>query len=222
MITLLKFRYYLKLLLIWFKSHWKQVLAVLAFLFISISSRNKNMSLSRVLEGTKKLHDDEVNALQSSYESQIESILNTEKQLKETLVSVEKKYAELSETMNAMSPEVISMEREVIADKAVWTAKKRYILNVWDSEGVRYKTPQLKMMGIESVKSSTPAPCREKLKQALKIIMDGDEKMLNSFIQEFRDEFMNLPPENIAYPRSVNGLKKFSSSSSLFLSLIHI
>ena len=94
MITLLKFRYYLKLSLIWFKSHWKQVLAVLAFLFISISSRNKNMSLSRVLEGTKKLHDDEVNALQSSYESQIESILNTEKQLKETLASVEKKYSE--------------------------------------------------------------------------------------------------------------------------------
>ena len=101
MITLLKFRYYLKLSLIWLKSHWKQVLAVLAFLFISISSRNKNMSLSRVLEGTKKLHDDEVNALQSSYESQIESILNTEKQLKETLSFVEKKYAEENKKLDS-------------------------------------------------------------------------------------------------------------------------
>ena len=71
-------------------------------------------------------------------------------------------------------------------------------------------------MGIEAVKSSTPQVCREKIKDALNIIMTGDEKMLNTFIQEFRDEFMKLPPEDIAYPRSVNGLKKFSSSSGMF------
>ena len=126
-----------------------------------------------------------------------------------------KSYNALAKTMNAYEQKM-DMGREVIADRGIWTAKKRYILNVWDSEGVRYKAPQLKMMGIESVKSSTPAPCREKLKQALNIIMSGDEKMLNTFIQEFRDEFMNLPPEDIAYPRSVNGLKKFSSSSGMF------
>ena len=71
-------------------------------------------------------------------------------------------------------------------------------------------------MGIEAVKSSTPAPCRQKIKDALKIIMSGDEKMLNTFIQEFREEFMNLPPEDVAYPRSVNGLSKFSDSNQLF------
>ena len=60
------------------------------------------------------------------------------------------------------------MSREVIADKGIWTAKKRYILNVYDSEGVRYKEPQLKVMGIEAVKSSTPAPCREMIKDSLK------------------------------------------------------
>jgi len=110
------------------------------------------------------------------------------------------------------------MGREAIADKGIWTAKKRYILNLYDMEGVRYKTPQLKMMGIEAVKSSTPQVCREKIKDALNIIMTGDEKMLNTFIQEFRDEFMKLPPEAIAYPRSVNGLKKFSSSSGMWKS----
>ena len=102
------------------------------------------------------------------------------------------------------------MKREVIADKGIWTAKKRYILNVHDNEGVKYKEPQLKIMGIEAVKSSTPSPCRQKIKDALKIIMSGDEKELNTFIQEFREEFMTLPPEEIAYPRSVNGLSKFS------------
>ena len=76
-----------------------------------------------------------------------------------------------------------------------------------DVEGVRYKEPQLKMMGID-VKSSTPAPCRQKIKDALQIIMSGDEKNLNSFIQKFRHDFMNLPPEDIAYPRSVNGVSK--------------
>ena len=52
------------------------------------------------------------------------------------------------------------------------------------------KEPQLKIMGIEAVKSH-PHTCREKIKQALKIIMSGDEKALNAFIQEFREEFMN-------------------------------
>ena len=108
------------------------------------------------------------------------------------------------------------MAREAIADKGIWTAKKRYILNVYDMEGVRYKEPHLKIMGIEAVKSSTPAPCREKIKEALKIIMSGDEKMLNTFIQEFREEFMKLPPEDIAYPRSCNGVEKFRGESSLF------
>ena len=128
---------------------------------------------------------------------------------------IDKSYSELAGYVNAYSNKM-SMKREVIADKGIWTAKKRYILNAFDIEGVRYKEPQLKIMGIEAVKSSTPAPCRQKIKDALKIIMSGDEKMLNTFIQEFREEFMKLPPEEIAYPRSVNGVEKFTSDSGLF------
>ena len=126
-------------------------------------------------------------------------------------------YTALAQEMNAYDQKMV-MAREVIADKGVWTAKKRYILNVFDSEGVRYKAPKLKIMGIEAVKSSTPAPCRDKIKDALQIIINGDEKMLNTFIQEFREEFMTLTPEEIAFPRSCNGVHKFTGESSLFAS----
>ena len=132
---------------------------------------------------------------------------------------INKSYAALAKEMNAYDQKM-QMAREVIADKGIWTAKKRYILNVHDSEGVRYKQPKLKIMGIEAVKSSTPAPCREKIKQALDIIMNGDEKMLNTFIQEFREEFMTLPPEEIAYPRSVNGVEKYTEKVTNTLDLM--
>jgi DNA polymerase elongation subunit (family B) len=128
---------------------------------------------------------------------------------------IDTQYQILAKDMNAYEQKM-EMGREAIADKGIWTAKKRYILNVHDMEGVRYKEPTLKIMGIEAVKSSTPAPCRAKIKEAIRIIMDGDEKLLNSFIQDFREEFMSLPPEDIAYPRSVNGLKKWRGTDRLF------
>ncbi len=124
---------------------------------------------------------------------------------------VDRSYQALAKTMNAYEQKM-EMGREVIADKGIWTAKKRYILNVHDNEGVRYKIPQLKIMGIEAVKSSTPEVCRKKIKDALDIIMTGNEKMLNTFIQDFRNEFMELSPEDIAYPRSVNGVKKYTEA----------
>ena len=128
---------------------------------------------------------------------------------------IDTSYKELAEFLNAYDQKM-QMKREVIADKGIWTAKKRYILNAWDVEGVRYKEPELKIMGIEAVKSSTPAACRDKIKEALHILMSGTEKEMNTFIQTFREEFMNLPPELVAYPRSVNGLSKWTESHSLF------
>jgi len=128
---------------------------------------------------------------------------------------IDQSYQDLAKYVNAYEQKM-QMAREAIADKGIWTAKKRYILNVWDMEGVKYKEAQLKIMGIEAVKSSTPAPCRAKIKEGLSIIMNGDEKELNTFIQDFREEFMNLPPEDIAYPRSVNGLTKFSDPNQMF------
>jgi len=129
---------------------------------------------------------------------------------------ITKCFEELANYVNAYAQKM-DMAREVIADRGIWTAKKRYILNVHDSEGVRYTTPQLKIMGIEAVKSSTPAPCRQKIKEALQIIINEDEKVLNKFVQEFRKEFMNLDVEEIAYPRSCNNLQKYRNSSTVFI-----
>ena len=128
---------------------------------------------------------------------------------------IDKSYQALASYVSAYEQKM-QMAREVIADKGIWTAKKRYILNAWDIEGVRYEEPTLKIMGIEAVKSSTPAPCRDKIKECLKIIMSGTEKDVNNFIQEFREEFMKLPPEEIAFPRSVNGIGNWSDSSNIF------
>ena len=128
---------------------------------------------------------------------------------------IDKAYNELAEYTNAYEQKMF-MKRENIANRGIWTAKKRYILNVWDSEGVRYNQPKLKMMGIEAVKSSTPAPCRTAIKDALNIMMSGEQDDLLSFIDKFRDEFNSMPPEDIAFPRSVNGLRKFKSDTDVY------
>jgi DNA polymerase elongation subunit (family B) len=124
-------------------------------------------------------------------------------------------YQELATYVNAYEQKM-QMKRENIADRGIWTAKKRYILNVWDSEGVRYTEPKLKMMGIEAVKSSTPAPCRVKIKEALNIIMNKTEDDLINFINNFRKEFFTLAPESISFPRSVNELTKYKSTFSIY------
>ena len=128
---------------------------------------------------------------------------------------IESSYEELAAFVSAYDQKMI-MKRENIADKGIWTAKKRYILNVWDSEGVRYAEPKLKMMGIEAVKSSTPAPCRTKIKEALNIIMTQTEEDVIRFIDKFKEEFFSMPPEDIAFPRSVNGLTKWSDPVTLY------
>ena len=108
------------------------------------------------------------------------------------------------------------MKREVIAEKGLWTAKKRYILNVWDSEGVRYKEPQLKISGIESVRSSTPAICREYIEKALQIIMNKNEAYLQKFIAEFRGMFSEYPVDEVAFPRSISGLSKYKDDARIY------
>ena len=128
---------------------------------------------------------------------------------------IESSYQELADYVNAYDQKM-QMKRENIADRGIWTAKKRYILNVWDSEGVRYEEPKLKIMGLEAVKSSTPASCRQMLKDALKIVMTKTEDDMISFIDSFRNQFNKLPPEEISFPRSVNDVDKYKSSSTLY------
>jgi DNA polymerase elongation subunit (family B) len=124
-------------------------------------------------------------------------------------------YQELANYVNAYDQKM-QMKRENIADRGIWTAKKRYILNVWDSEGVRYEEPKLKMMGIEAVKSSTPAPCRQMIKDALKLMMSGTENEVITYIEKCREKFEKLPPEQISFPRSVSDVQKYQSPATIY------
>jgi len=128
---------------------------------------------------------------------------------------IDNSYKELAEYLNVYEQKM-SMKREVLADKAIWTAKKRYILNVHNSEGVQFTEPYMKIQGLEAIKSSTPAACREKIKEALNILLSGDESRLQKFILEFKEEFKLLPVEDISFPRSMNGLKEYSSSKTIW------
>ena len=124
-------------------------------------------------------------------------------------------YEELATFVNAYEQKMF-MKRENIANKGIWTAKKRYILNVFNSEGVQYAEPKLKMMGIEAVKSSTPAACRTAIKDALKVIMNGSESDVQQFVGNFRQKFETMPPEDIAFPRGCNGVGKFSNPVTIY------
>ena len=128
---------------------------------------------------------------------------------------IESSYETLARYVNAYDQKMI-MKRENIADRGIWTAKKRYILNVWDSEGVRYSEPKLKIMGIEAVKSSTPAPCRKAIKDALKVMMSGTEDEMIDFIDQFRKKFRSLPPEEISFPRTVSDVVKYKGRNAIY------
>lgn len=128
---------------------------------------------------------------------------------------IDSSYEELKEYVNAFQQRM-EMKRESLADKAIWVAKKNYILNVYNSEGVQYAKPKLKMMGISAIRSSTPSACRAKIKEAINLIMTKDQDHLIKFIDEFRKEFKTLPIEDIAFPRSVNGLGEYADAANIF------
>jgi len=126
-------------------------------------------------------------------------------------------YQELADMMNAYQQKM-KMKRETIANKGIWKAKKMYILNAWNVEGVQYSEPKLKMQGIEAVRSSTPVVCRDNIVKALGIIMNGTELELHKFISNFREEFMTLPFEQVAFPRGVKGMEKYYRKKDIYAS----
>ena len=129
---------------------------------------------------------------------------------------IEKCFDDLSRYTNAYKNAMV-MKREVISNKAIWVAKKRYMMNVLDEEGVRLSKPKMKIMGIEAVKSSTPQVCRGKIKEAINIVMTKDEKSLQDFIKDFKKDYFKLSAEQVSFPRSCNNLKKYRSSKDIFI-----
>ena len=158
--------------------------------------------VERVYEGREKTNQNVVGFLNKVCENEFEPF-------------IEGAYETLARYLNAYEQKMF-MKRENIAERGIWTAKKRYILNVWDSEGVRYDEPKLKMMGIEAVKSSTPAPCRQMIKDGLKLMMNGTEDDVIKFIDDARKKFKSLPPEDISFPRTVSDVKKYKAHSTIY------
>ena len=124
-------------------------------------------------------------------------------------------YDELYNTLGGIENKMV-MGREVIADRGIWTAKKRYILNVHDNEGVRYTNPHLKIMGIEAIKSSTPAICRQALKDMFKRIIETDEETVQSDIQNFKNVFSKASAEEVSFPRSVQNIRKWIDKETIY------
>jgi DNA polymerase elongation subunit (family B) len=128
---------------------------------------------------------------------------------------IDKSYSELAEYVHAYEQKM-QMKREALANKGFWTAKKRYVLNVYNNEGVAYEEPEMKVMGLEVVKSSTPQVIRERMKETIKLIIDTDENTVQNFIAGFKEEFKKFPVEDISFPRGVNGIKEYSDSVTLY------
>ena len=128
---------------------------------------------------------------------------------------IDKCYGEMAEYVNAFEQKMV-MKREVLAEVGIWTSKKHYILNVHNSEGVQYDEPKLKIMGIEAVRSSTPESCRNALKEAFKIMMNGTEEDVINYIETFKTKFKSLPTEEVSFPRSVKGLAKYHDAASIY------
>ncbi len=128
---------------------------------------------------------------------------------------IDTSFENLAKYVNAYEQKMF-MKREAIANKGIWVAKKRYIMNVFDEEGIRYEFPKLKVMGVEAVKSSTPEVCRGKIKDAIRVIMNQNEDDLIKFVADFKETFKTLSPEEVAFPRSCNNINKFKNSSMIY------
>lgn len=128
---------------------------------------------------------------------------------------INKSYQELADYIHAYAQKM-QMKREALASKGIWTAKKRYILNVYNNEGVQYAEPQMKVKGLEMIKSSTPYAIREKMKEMVQLVMNGTETDVQEFIAKFREDFKKLPVEDISFPRGVNNLAEYRDSTGIY------
>jgi len=126
---------------------------------------------------------------------------------------IDRSYSDLAKYTNAYQQKMM-MKREALADTGIWTAKKRYILNVYNNEGVEYVKPKVKVMGLEMIKSSTPTACRDKLSESIDVILNGTENDMINFIEKFRKDFEMLDPADIAFPRGVNGIEQYTDKKS--------
>jgi len=151
----------------------------------------ENCDIHRIIDAMNKISDDKITPAINGACDDIASYTNSIKQL-------------------------MNFKREALADRGVWTGKKKYALNVYDNEGVRYAEPKTKVMGLEIVRSSTPAPVRKMLKNAVKIVLEGSEKELQSHIDSWKAEFLAMTPEEIAFPRGVQNIDNYTDTANIY------
>lgn len=122
---------------------------------------------------------------------------------------LEEGYQDVSKYMNTRGQKMV-MKRECIAETAVWTAKKRYAMSVWDTEGVRHKEAKIKIQGLDAIRSSTPQIMREKLLNMITLTLQTDEETLQKYIAEVKEEYMKMVPQDIAFPRTMNSITDYT------------
>ena len=88
----------------------------------------------------------------------------------------------------------------------VWTAKKKYFARVIDSEGVRYKEPKMKVMGLDIIRSGTPSFVKKKLKESLNIILDSDAESMIRWKDLVKEEFNLQNLSDIARVQGVSNI----------------
>ncbi len=204
-----------------------EAVSVAGQLSIRWAERAVNQYLNKVLETEDKDYvlASDTDSLYVTMEAMVEKVglTDTDKVIKflDTVCDgkiqkvIDYCYGELAEYINAFQQKMV-MKREVLADVGIWTGKKHYILNVHNSEGVQYEEPKLKIMGIEAVKSSTPEHCRNALKKAFKIVVNGTEDDVIEYIEKFKGQFKSLSAEEVSFPRSVKGLSKYQDSVTVY------
>ncbi len=112
--------------------------------------------------------------------------------------------------------QALRMKRETIAERAIWRAKKKYVLLAWDIEEVRFKEPELKVTGLELVKGGTPEVCKTKMKEAIKLMLTSTESDLQGYIKKFRSEYDALQPEEIGMWKAVNVLDSYANADGSY------
>lgn len=119
---------------------------------------------------------------------------------------------DLADYMNAMQNRM-KWGREVIAQSAIFSTKKRYIMNVNDSEGVRYKEPKMKIKGLEAIRSDTPQWAKTFLKKCYLVCLEGTKEDFFKVMDECEQEFYTMNPLDLAKASGISNMEKWEDDS---------
>jgi len=124
-------------------------------------------------------------------------------------------FAEIRDEFIHGNGNFLAMKREVIAEKGIWTKKKRYVLSIWDKEGIRYDKPKLKYTGLEMKGATIPKCSRDAMKRCCEIILHGTQEELYEFVEQYYQTFMTKDIPEIAISKGVKNLEKYTDPRTI-------